>query len=107
MTEKKDRKPTVYRVLQPIPPSAEAFGEGDRRMTYDVVGDYEAGNPDDAVEQAADDLAGDNLTLVAVPLSYWQMRNVAAKTIRLWTVSREGPGADAPPSPDAAADPVT
>jgi hypothetical protein len=96
MAEKSTKKPTIYRVLRPIPPSAEAFGEGDQRMTYDVVGDFEAGNPNDAVEQAADTIPGDTLTLVAVPVSYWQMRSLKAKTMRIWEVAREGPGAAEP-----------
>lgn len=79
-----------YRVLLPVPPTSEEFEGGDQRVRYLPLGTYEANSPEQAVEDAAkatdEDWTGG--TLIAVPASHWQEREVAAETRRLWKITK-------------------
>jgi len=99
MTEKKATR--TYRVLVPIPPSGTEFEEGDQRLRFVALGDFEGAGPDEAVEAAATD-AGDEWRggpVIAVPLSHWQQREAFAKTMRIWEITKTPalPAGESPP----------
>lgn len=98
MTEKSATR--RYRVLTPIPPSSTDFEAGDERLRYLALGDFEATDPDDAVQQAAETTNGDGGVLVAVPSSHWQERQAVAKTMRIWEITKT-PALEAGPEPES------
>jgi hypothetical protein len=89
-----------YRVLTPVPPSSTDFEAGDERLRYLALGDYDAADPDAAVEAAADDTDGDGGILIAIPISHWQQREAQAKTMRIWEITKTPALPAGPPEPE-------
>jgi hypothetical protein len=89
-----EKKPTIrsYKVLRPMAPTQAEFEAGQRFAKYVGLGEYQAADPDEAVEKACEeftDLEGGRFVVVA--LTGWQEREATAETITQWAITRPAP----------------